>query len=831
MNNLSATTLPTTRRRRDWLGRTLKWLGILFAALILAALGIALAGTLWLRAAAKRALAQMDGELHVAGLSAPVTVKRDAHGVPHIEAANEADLFFAQGYVTASERLWQMDAFRRHANGELAEILGPSLIEHDKLQRVLEFRKTAERIYLGLPSEDRARADAYANGVNAFIAQNKDHLAPEFALLHYQPKPWSGADSMSIVLMMAEDLDSHWQTKLSREAISARLNNPKLEADLYPVGSWRDRPPTGVRVDLSQPHAEPLPTDNPDDAEDDASHAQLNRPAMDEAEEMGRLNGLLKLGDCAECAWGSNNWGVSGAHTASGKPLLANDMHLGLSVPAIWFMADLEAPGYHATGVTLPGVPFVVEGHNEHVAWGYTALYADVQDLYLEALDGKGNYRAADGSWKPLKVEHELITVRWDENVKLDVQETAHGPLLNPLFKVEKRAIALKWNFYDATVTAPAHAIYAMNKAANWSEFESAIAGWDFPTQNLVYSDDQGRIAYHAIGKVPMRPAGLVGKIVAAGDGTHEWNGFIPFDGLPHVIDPPSGFVATANARVTTAQSPYQLTLETVDPYRIERIYKMLDGREQLTAKDMIAAQTDIYSEVNQELAHRFAYAIDHSQNPTQQLKQAADLMRSWDGRMDANSPAASVVAWTKTEMRVMLLTPRLGDAAKEYTWAESGTAMEEIVMHANPDWLPKDYKSWDAFLTAVVTKALEHAPGNVTDWTYGSWHVVDLKHPLSAFLPLAGRVAEIGPLPLSGDGTTVKQVSGQAFGPSQRFTMDWNNVDGSTENITLGESGNPYSAYFKDQWSDWYNGTTFALPFSSGAVNQQTTHTLRLEP
>jgi penicillin G amidase len=829
MNSTIAPEIAPVRPSRHWLRRSLKWLGILFAALILLALLAAVVGTFWLRSVAKSALPQLDGDLHVAGLSAPVVVRRDAHGVPHIEAANEADLFFAQGYITASERLWQMDMFRRHANGELAEVLGPALVEHDKMQRVLGFKNTAARIAQTFSAEDRNRGDAYARGVNAFMDENSDHLAPEFALLHYKPKPWTGADSMSIVLMMAQDLDSHWQTKLARDHIATQLHNPKLEADLYPVGSWRDRPPTGIRIDLSQPRAEPLPTDNPEDVEDDSSQTKLNLPAMP-TEDMKRLQDLLGLPDCMGCASGSNNWVVSGAHTASGKPLLANDMHLGLSVPAIWFMADLEAPGYHAVGVTLPGVPFIVAGHNEHVAWGFTALYSDVQDLYVESLDGKGNYRASDGSWKPLITEHETIHVKWGEDVALDVQQTEHGPLLNPIFKTEKRAIALKWNIYDASITAPAHALYMMNKAQSWNEFCSALAGWEFPTQNLVYSDDQGHIAYHAIGRVPLRKAGLVGKLVAANDATHEWSGYIPFDGLPHVVDPPSGFIATANARVTTPQSPYELSLEWVNPYRIERIYKLLDGRDKLTAKDMLATQTDVYSEVDQELAHRFAYAIDHTQKPTQQLRQAADLMRSWDGHMDANSPAASVVDWTKTELRVMLLTPKLGPDAKEYLWTESGVAMEEIVMHANPDWLPSGYKNWDAFLTAAVTKALEHAPGNVSDWAYGSWHVVDLEHPLGAFLPLVGRVAGTGPHPLNGDDSTVKPA-GRAFGASQRFTMDWSNVDGSTENISLGESGNPLSPYFKDQWSDWYNGTTFALPFSAVAVNSQTTHTLRLVP
>jgi penicillin amidase len=354
--------------------------GLLTLLLLAAAVGV-----LWLRAAEKAALPMLDGELHLAGLSAPVTVRRDAHGVPHIEAAAQDDLFVAQGYVTAQDRLWQMDLLRRNANGELAEVMGSSMIRNDRMQRVLQIRKTAERVYANLSAEDRAGFDAYARGVNLFIEQHPDTLPAEFKLLHYRPQPWSGADSVSIGLMMAQTLDTHWYSKLEHERIAARLNNPKLEADLYPVGSWRDHPPTGAVVDLSQPHPEPPPATNDDEDDDDNDNSQAGA-APPEREDLSALGALLGLPACAGCAPGSNNWVVAGRHTASGKPLLSNDMHLSLTEPNIWYTADLSAPGFQAAGVTLPGVPFVIAGHNEHVAWGFTALYADVQDLYMATI-------------------------------------------------------------------------------------------------------------------------------------------------------------------------------------------------------------------------------------------------------------------------------------------------------------------------------------------------------------------------------------------------------------------------------------------------------------
>ena len=820
---------PLSRnRQRGWPGILLRTAGVLFLLLVLAVC----VGVLWLRSAEKTGLPQLDGDLHLPGLSAPVTVERDAHGIPHIEAATQDDLFFAQGYVTAQDRLWQMDTFRRNANGDLAEILGPSLVRHDKTQRTLQFRKTAQRIYGHLGAPDRARMDDYARGVNLYIAQHQDSLPAEFRLLMYRPQPWTGVDSLSIAMMMTQMLDTHWYGKLGREQVASALNNPKLETDLYPVGSWRDHPPTGELIDWSQPH--PPPPGTKDDEDDDrtqasASHAAHDSLASLETGELPRaLRALLGLPDCAGCALGSNNWVVAGSHTASGKPLLANDMHLALTEPNIWFMADLRAPGYHAAGVTLPGMPLVVEGHNEHVAWGFTALYADVQDLYVETLDGKGNYQSADGTWKPLAIDREIIHVRAGKDVAFDVQSTAHGPLLNPVFTREKRPIALKWTLYDATLNSIP--LYAMNVAQGWDQFSAALRQWPYPTQNLVYSDDQGHIAYHAIGQVPLRPAGLVG--VPIKDAAHEWQGYIPFDDMPNALDPPSGFLATANSRVTTDRSPYPLSLEWVDPYRVERIYKALQGRDKLTPKDMLAVQTDVYSEVDQELAHRFAYAIDHTPGVDDRLRRAADLMRSWDGRLSTDSVAASVYAWAHRSLWPLVFVPKLGKAAEYYEWSESNFAEEEIVMHANPDWLPIGYKNWDALLTEAVRRGMKDgkAPDDLGQWTYGSWHVVDIEHPLSGFLPMIGRIAGTGAQPLSGDTTTVKQV-GRDFGPSQRFTMDWSNIDGSAENIVLGESSDPYSPYFRDQWKDYYGGTTFALPFSAAAVTARAKHTLRLLP
>lgn len=831
----------------------LRWLRKVFwiaASLVALALLAACMGGLWLLSAEKAALPALDGDLHVAGLSSPVTVRRDGHGVPHIEAATQDDLFLAQGYVTAQDRLWQMDMFRRNAMGTLAEVLGPSMVKRDETQRVLQFRLTAQRIYSSLPAPDRARLDDYARGVNLFI-EDSEHagtLPAEFKLLGYKPQAWTGVDSISVGLMVVQMLDTHWPDKLSRARVAAKLGSSRLEADLYPVGSWRDRPPTGVLLDLSQPHPEPMTPEDDDDEDDDEpsmTRAPASAPvAAPAAVDTRALLADLGLPACSGCTPGSNEWVVGGAHTASGKPMLSNDMHLSLTVPNIWYMADLKAPGFHAAGVTLPGMPFVIAGHNEHVAWGITALMGDVQDLYDEKLDGNGNYEATDGSWKPLAIDHETIHVRGGRTIELNVESTEHGPLLNPILGKDAAPVALKWTLYDPALHSMP--LYQLNTASGWTEFSSALADWSWPTLNIVYADDQGHVAYHAVGKIPIRGNGtgvfdkplphetmnLRYEWYQAVDGRTVPNAYIPFDEMPSSADPPSGFLATANARVTTDKSKYTITDEWVEPYRAERIYRLLDGHSGLAPKDSLAVQTDVYSDMDQEFGQRLAYAIDHTDGVDARLRQAADVMRTWDGRLTVDSAAASLVTQARRALWPLILEPKLGKDAASYHWEESDFAEEEIVMHAKADWLPKNYKNWDALLTEAVRKGMDdgNAPSDVAKWNYGSWHVVDLEHPLATLLPLVGRIAGTGPQPQSGDTTTVKQV-GRTFGPSQRFTMDWSNIDGSTEDIVLGESGDPYSPYFRDQWKDWYGGTTFALPFTDGAVAAAAHHTLRLVP
>jgi penicillin amidase len=840
-------------------------------ALILAAAAF-IAGRYWTRHALRASLPQIDGTLSIPGLSAPVTIQRDAHGVPHIHAATLDDLIVAQGFVTAQDRLWQMDMLRRHAAGELAEVLGPNLVPHDRAQRTLQVRAAADRAIATLAPDQIHWFQLYAQGVNDSIAIQRAHLPIEFRILHYQPAQWTPRDSILVGLAMFQDLTNAFPQKLNREALSAKLP-AELLSDLYPVGSWRDHPPAQAILDLTNPPADfdEIPLDESQSKLDQPatkavpfkspgapSFAAVSRRVGSSESSPISTQALLALqrtfstSHCEGCTAGSNNWVVSGTRTASGKPLLSNDMHLNHSVPGVWYEADLQSTtgNFHAAGVTLPGYPFVIVGHNDHIAWGFTNLGADVQDLYIEHTRGTGTtaeYESPDNVWHPLLHQREVIHVRNSSDVILDVDATQHGttatPLISDLFPKEKRSLSLRWTIYDPANITPS--FFNIDSAVDWPSFTAAFSTFGGPAQNVVYADDHGNIGYHAAGKIPIRgsitqPTALSPVPTDALDPTHEWAGYIPFDQLPQSFDPPGGVLATANARITPDGYPFPITLNWAAPYRNERIWKVLSSRDHLTPADMLALETDVYSDLDHVIAQRLAYAIDHSQTKDKRVRQAADILRRWNGNVDINAAAPAIVDATRAALWPLLLNPHLGanpgDSAALYTWNEKPFAEEQLIMHTPARWLPANYANWDELLTAAVAQGLfeAHAPFNLTKWQYGQSHPVDIEHPIFSQSPLLQRLIGLptgtGPRSQSGDTTTVKQV-GRSFGPSERFTADLSDLDHSTLNIVLGQSGNPASPWFMDQWPAWYKGTTFALPFTKTATDAATTHTLTLTP
>jgi penicillin amidase len=529
---------------------------------------------------------------------------------------------------------------------------------------------------------------------------------------------------------------------------------------------------------------------------------------------------------------GSNNWVVSGAHTVSGKPLLSNDMHLGHQMPNLWYEAHLRSGDFDVVGVTLPGYPFVIVGHNRRVAWGFTNIGPTVEDAFIEDFNAAGQYLTPDG-WKQPQVRREVIRVKGKPDEIVDVQLTRHGPIVSDLAPGETRKIALRWTLYDG-VRNP---FFGVNNAQNWEQFRKAFSEFDAPGQNVVYADVDGNIGYQATGRVPIRSAGDGSLPVDGSNNAHEWTGFIPYDKLPSVLNPESGIIGTANARITPDGYPYSISAEWEAPWRIDRIYHVLSSGKKFSAADMLALQTDVYSELDRFVADKLVYAVDHAKNPSERARKAAAILRSWNGQMDANSAAPTIASRARNELKRMLLEPKLGMPSSDsslswesYHWMMETVWLENVLSQQPARWLPPNSSSYDELLTAALQEGVKHAPADLNAWKWGPEQSVTIQNPILGRIPFLRRWTGPGENPQSGSGYTVK-AAGRDYGPSERFTADLSNIDASTLNLVTGESGNFSSPNYMDQWQAWYHGHTLPLAFTKTAVENTAAHRLMLEP
>jgi penicillin amidase len=753
-------------------------------------------------------LPRLHGTLTVAGLSAPVEVLRDRQGVPHIRAKNLPDLLFAQGYVTAQDRLWQMDMTRRYAAGELAEILGPDQLLHDREERILSLRQAAQHVVSNLDDHQRTLVESYARGVNAFIESHQSKLPLEFRLLGYTPRPWKPEDSFLVGAELAHSL-SHDQfvAKLLREKLTTLLGTQKAR-DLYPNVSWRDHPPALEMQEPKQPAS-----NNPDDEDDPSDDTNV-----------AAVFSSLTASDEDSLVPGSNNWAVSGAHTVTGKPILSSDMHLHHQIPNVWYEAHLTAPGFDVVGVTLPGLPFVIVGHNQRIAWAFTNLGPDVEDIFVENFNAQGEYQTPAG-WKQPQRRHEVIHVKGRSDVAFDVLSTRHGPVVTELVPGERRKLALEAVFYRVGVEFP---FEELDRAGNWKEFRHALEHFTIPSQNTMYADVDGHIGYQSTGVIPLRRSGDGALPVSGADDRHEWTGYIPYDQMPSVYDPPTGILATANGRIVPDRYPYSISTEWGPPYRTQRIYRVLESGNKFSASDMIALQTDIYSDFDKFCAEQFVAALDRSQTASSRAREAAEIMRSWDGRLTTDSAAATITLKSERKLRELLLGPYSND----YLWQSSAVAWEGLLNQRPKYWLPAGFHNYDELLTAAVEQVVsaDDAPRALAGWERGRAFPLELQHPVFGRIPIVRWFSGPGVVKQSGDSWTVKQV-GRSFGPSERMTVDFANLDQSTLNIVTGQSGQLFSRHYMDQWKAWYEGQTFILPFSREAVDKAATDTLELKP
>jgi len=775
----------------------------------------------WFMSIARAALPELDGSVSVPGLSAPVSVTRNSQGVPTIEAANLDDLFFAQGYVTAQDRLFQMDLMRRAAAGELSEVVGEVALKHDRQQRILGIRAAAEKGLAAITPEDRQQFNAYAQGVNAFIKWHGERLPLEFRLLHYTPRPWNVQDSLMIAYQMVQTLSTSPRDALTRERILAKLG-PELTSDLYVNTSWRDHPPGA-----DPPTPEPLPP-----VSDKSSRTAVIFASPHRITELLWQPWLEPFFRNGNFPIGSNNWVVSGAHTVTGKPLLSNDMHLGHQMPNLWYEAHLRSGSFDVAGVTLPGYPYVIVGHNQRVAWGFTNVGPTVEDVYVEKFNELGQYLTTQG-WKQPDTRHEVIKIKGKPDVALDVQSTRHGPIVTELEPGESRKIALRWTLYEG-IRSP---FFKIDSAQTWQEFRHAFSELDAPAQNVVYADVDGNIGYQTTGKIPIRASGDGSLPVDGSDNAHEWTGYIPFDKLPSVFNPSSGVIGTANSRITPDGYPYSVSIEWEAPWRTDRIYRVLESGKKFSRADMLSLETDTSSELDRFMADKIVDAIDHAGNPSPQARKAANILRQWNGQMSAESAAPTIASETRDELKRLLLESKLGTANddsqlswKSYKWMQETVWLENVLTTQPARWLPQNFSNYNELILAATEHALKKAPQELGSWRWGSQNSLTIQNPILGQVPILRRWSGTGTNPQSGSVYTVKAVW-HAHGPSERFTADISNWDMSTLNTVTGQSGNFLSPYYMDQWQAWYTGYTFALQFSRTAVVNSAAHRLLLEP
>jgi len=706
---------------------------------------------------AVRPLPKTTGEI-AAPISSPATIARDARGVPHIEAATWQDAIFLQGYATAQDRLWQMDGLRRYAAGELAELAGPDAVSLDQRARALRMRPMAEANVARLSAHDREVMVQYARGVNHFIDTHRGDYSLEFSIpFHaYDPRPWTLIDSMLVGLLMYRDLTDSLSTDIAKGNVLAMGADPAKFHILFP-------PSDGGAV-------------NP----------------------------------------GSNAWAVSGAHAGGGKPMVANDPHLRYSVPGTWHLVHLKAPGLNVSGAALPGVPSVITGHNENIAWGVTNLQADVMDVYAEQLDEHTGRYVFQGKLEQAQLDHQVITVKGAKPLELNFWVTRHGPV----FTENGKSYSVRWTAAEGF----GFPFFQIDQAKNWTEFRAALSGFWGPGQNFVYGDRAGNIGYQATGRVPVRH-NFAGDVPLDGaSGQFEWDGYIPFEQLPSVFNPASGIVATANQNPFPKDFPDSIGGSFADEYRVRQIRALLSAKPKLTVDDMLAVQKDVYSGYDLFLAKQAvaSYAKLGSPAANALMAPAVSALRGWNGQMEGAQAAPAIAELLSHELRLSLLKLLLPKGKELPDVLPRPQVLETLLRAHAPGWVPND--NWDQWLMSAFSRALddgrEKMGSALPNWRWGQMLHWKFEHPIIKRLPPVEWLFDItyqrksGPFEMSGASTTVKQTT-PILGPSERMVVDMQDFDRSVQNLVLGESGFVSSVHFEDQWQAYYYGKSFPMQFA----------------
>ncbi len=773
--------------------------------------GVALI-TAFLWISARRSLPQLDGELHVAGLAAPVTITRDTHGIPLITAQSEDDAYFALGYVHAQDRLLQMELMRRQGQGRLSELIGIHGVDADKFMRTLGVYKRAEEDLRGLDPATQRELERYAAGVNVWLGEG--HPLPiEFQILFIKPEPWRPADSMVWQKLMGLQLSGNWDSELLQAALIAKLGAAKAAAL--------------------------TPDPKPDDPVTMQQHA-----ALYEGLNLARLQTAMT--NVIQPSSASNAWVIDGAHTQSGKPIVANDPHLAFQMPIIWYYAGIDTPTLKLFGATVPGVPFHLLGHNEHVAWGITTPESDTSDLFIEqpSADGK-SYDTPEGP-KSFDTRTEVINVRFSHPVALTVRETRHGPVVSDILEPDEVPSDVAVGHH---VLALSHAllqpddrtgdgVYRMNRATSAANFIEAIKSFHAPEQNMMFADTDGAIGYYAPGRVPIRKAGDGSVPVPGWTGEYDWTGWIPFENLPHEIAPANGILINSNNKMVPDDYPYLIAAHWLSAYRAARIEELVRTGVAATPASTEAVQQDVVSGMEREL---LPLLLARMTPQTDQHRAILDMLKAWNGDMSRERPEPLIFALWMEKLKDRILSDDLGELYRKF-----GGAHPEVLRRI----LTTDTAWCDDIRTPQTETCEQQVAGafgdvmvwldahKITDATnihWGDYHRASFGHLLFQNFPgittLGSRV-----LASSGDDYTVNRGSftpstarvpfRHFHGASLRAVYDLADLAHSQFALAGGQSGNMASPYYGDLLESWRDGNYF-----QAATAAQGTHKLTLQP
>jgi penicillin G amidase len=804
--------------------------------------------------ATRQSFPETSGELVIPGLEDEVHVYRDEFGIPHIFAGNEEDLFFAQGYITAQDRFWQMEFWRHIGQGRLSEIAGDATIESDKFIRTMGWNRMAQATtdyYAKDEPQFMAIMEAYSAGVNAYLDENRDNLSLHFEILGlvndpWEIEPWTPLDTVSWGVVMSDNLSGNWSEEIARADLNQELGRATVEL-IWPGYPLDGRP---VIAPTDQQHnalnEEEQEESDPEDRETTKDEAGFNWSAVNTAI-IGHVPApMFGLGDGP--LLGSNNWVISGEFTESGLPLLANDPHLGVQMPSIWYEVGLHAPEWDVVGFSFAGVPGVILGHNDKIAWGVTNTGPDVQDLYIEKINPSNAHQYEyEGQWQDMEIIEEVIKVNGGEDVALAVRSTRHGPIISDIQDDATDVLAFRWTHQEPSRIL--QSVVFLNKAQNYDDFREALRFWDVPAQNFVYADVEGNIAYQMPGLIPIRNGGSGEVPVPGWIDRYEWEDWVPYEEMPALFNPEQGYIVTANNAVVDEEYPHFISEDWSSGDRSRRIDEMIAGKiangEKITAAGIAQMQFD-----NKSLpAETYIPLLAGLSSDDSQVQAAIERLRGWDKQEKQDSVPTTIFEIFFMNLINNVLVDDIGaENLEKIPGSAKLIFMHELAGQPNARW-------WDDVgtsgketreeillqsLAEAITWLEENEGSNMNAWEWGTLHTITFADGIlgaSGIAPVEA-IFNRGPFPLDGGRDLVNAQSWDdseparvSAHPSMRMIVDLSDLEASRSVIPTGNSGHPYNDHYDDQMPLWLAGETHPMLFGRVAVEAAAVEYLVLKP